>query len=545
MRKTLIIKKSIAFITSLFLAITLFTAFPIIGYAADNGKTFDIIEVTDFHGTLKDSSGNPVAGVLADRIENVKKLNLDRTLIIGGGDLYQGSAVSNIMKGVPVQQVMSKVGMEVTALGNHEFDWGLDTTIDTTMKGAAYSIVCSNLYDKTGKRVFEPYKIITKDGVKIAIIGGITLETETSVSPKYVKDYEFKDLANEINSVAAQIKKDKLADVTIALVHEGDKGDNATGPVFDLANKLQNVDAVFGGHSHTKTAAIAITTKIPVYIGASNGKGYIDAKFNITSDKKIAFEAPKLDTSYVALDNEKGYKAVVKQTDINVDKIVNDANKLIEPITSEVIGYNTDKELTRKLNNTPYGSSVLGNWASDVTRDAVRADVGFQNNGGLRIDIPQGNITVGTMWQFMPFDNTLYKLKMTKAQIKEVLEQAVADNSKGLQVSGINFTYDSKLPIGQRVKDITRENGRSIKDNEMLTVAVPDFVAQGGDSFTAFTKYGGLDVKNDTHVVVRDALIDWCKYNKNRNGNNTITNKDVPRMVNLSGTASNLIQKAA
>lgn len=141
MRKTLIIKKSIAFITSLFLAITLFTAFPIIGYAADNGKTFDIIEVTDFHGTLKDSSGNPVAGVLADRIENVKKLNLDRTLIIGGGDLYQGSAVSNIMKGVPVQQVMSKVGMEVTALGNHEFDWGLDTTIDTTMKGAAYSIV--------------------------------------------------------------------------------------------------------------------------------------------------------------------------------------------------------------------------------------------------------------------------------------------------------------------------------------------------------------------------------------------------------------------
>jgi 2',3'-cyclic-nucleotide 2'-phosphodiesterase/3'-nucleotidase len=149
------------------------------------------------------------------------------------------------------------------------------------------------------------------------------------------------------------------------------------------------------------------------------------------------------------------------------------------------------------------------------------------------------------MWQFMPFDNTLYKLKMTKAQIKEVLEQAVADNSKGLQVSGINFTYDSKLPTGQRVKDITRENGRAIKDNEMLTVAVPDFVAQGGDSFTAFTKYGGLDVKNDTHVVVRDALIDWCKYNKNKNGNNTITNKDVPRMVNLSGAASNLIQKAA
>jgi 2',3'-cyclic-nucleotide 2'-phosphodiesterase/3'-nucleotidase len=537
MKQLLKAKKSIAFLSVLFFTITLFTAFPVIGYAADNEKTFDLIEVTDFHGTLKDSSGNPVAGVLADRIENMKKLNSDRTLILGGGDLYQGSAVSNIMKGVPVQEVMSKIGMEVTALGNHEFDWGLDTTINTTMKGASYSIVCSNLYDKqTGKRVFDPYKIITKDGVKIAIIGGITRETETSVSPKYVKDYEFKDIANEINSVAAQIKQDKLADVTIALVHEGDKGDNATGPVFDLANKLQNVDAVFGGHSHTKTSAIATTTNIPVYIGASNGKGYIDAKFKITSDKKVVFDTPNLQSNYIALDNDNGYKATKPQTNNDVDKIVDKASKEIEPITSEVIGYNTEKELTRKLNAFPYGSSVLGNWASDVTRSAVKADVGFQNNGGLRINIPQGNVTVDTMWQFMPFDNTIYKLSMTKAQLKEVLEQAVADNSKGLQVSGIKFTYDSNLPSGQRVKDITREDGTAINDTENLSVAVPDFVAQGGDSFTEFTKCGGLDVANDTHVLVREAFIDWCKANKDKNDKNIIPNADVARMVNLSSS---------
>ncbi|OOM79199.1 5'-nucleotidase C-terminal domain-containing protein [Clostridium sp. BL-8] len=537
MKKLLKGKKCIAFLTSLFLVITLFTAFPSVGYAANTEKNFDIIEVTDFHGTLNDTSGNPVAGVLADRLSNIKKSNPDRTLILGGGDLYQGSATSNIMKGVPVQEVMSKIGMEVTTLGNHEFDWGLDTTLNTTMKGAAYSIVCSNLYDKqSGKRVFDPYKIINKDGVKIAIIGGITLETETSVSPKYVKDYEFKDLASEINSVAAQIKQSKLADVIIALVHEGDKGDNATGPVFDLANKLQNVDAVFGGHSHTKTAAIAQTTKIPVYIGGSNGKGYIDAKFEITGDKKVVFDTPKLESSYVALDNEQGYKAAKPQTDSDVDKIVKQANKEIEPMTSEVIGYNTESDLTRTLDVSPYGSSILGNWASDVTRNAVKADVGFQNNGGLRIDIPKGNITVGTMWQFMPFDNTIYKLSMTKAQLIEVLEQAVADNSKGLQVSGIKITYDSKLPSGQRVKSITKEDGSEISDTEKLTVAVPDFVAQGGDSFTAFTKYGGLDVANDTHTLVRDAFIDWCKANKDKNDKNTISNVDIPRMINTSSS---------
>lgn len=535
MKRKFEMKKGIAFLTSLFLAITLITAYPIAGYAADNDKTFDIVEITDFHGTLNDSSGNPVAGVLADRVENVKKSNPDRTLILGGGDLYQGSAVSNIMKGVPVQEVMSQIGMEITTLGNHEFDWGLDTTINTTMKNASYSIVCSNLYNKqTGKRVFDPYKIITKDGIKIAIIGGITCETETSVSPKFVKDYEFKDLTNDINSVAAQIKQDKLADVTIALVHEGDKGDNATGPVFDVANKLQNVDAVFGGHSHTRTAAIAKTTNIPVFIGASNGKGYIDAKFKITGDKKVVFDTPKLESSFLALDNDKGYKTNKPQTDSDIDRIVEKANKDIEPMTREVIGHNTDKDLTRKLDAYPYGSSVLGDWASDATRNAVKADVGFQNNGGLRIDIPQGDITVGTMWQFMPFDNTIYKLSMTKADLKEALEQAVADNSKGLQVSGIKFTYDSKLPSGQRVVSITKEDGSAISDTEKLSVAVPDFVAQGGDSFTEFTKCGGLNVANDTHVVVRDAFIDWCKANMDKNDKNTIPNVDIPRMINLS-----------
>ena len=541
MKKLLKSSRITALLTSLFLTITLFAAFPKIGYAANNEKIFDIIEITDFHGTLKDASGNPVAGVLADRLDKAKDSNADRTLILGGGDLYQGSATSNIMKGVPVQEVMSDIGMEATTLGNHEFDWGLDTTINTTMKGAAYSIVCSNLYNKqTGKRVFEPYKIIAKDGIKIAIIGGITQETETSVSPKYVKDYEFKDLGTEINSIANQIKQEKLADVTIALVHEGDNGDNATGPVFDLANKLQNVDAVFGGHSHTKTATIAKTTNIPVFIGASNGKGYIDAKFKINADKKIVFDAPKLESSYVALDNDKGYKAVRPQTDRYVDKIVEKANKQIDPITSEVIGYNNENELTRKLNASPYGSSVLGNWASDVTRSAIKADVGIQNNGGLRIDIPQGDIKVGTMWSFMPFDNTIYKLTMTKAQLKESLEQAVADNSKGLQVSGIKFVYDSNLQSGNRVKEITREDGKAISDTETLTVAVPDFIAQGGDSFTAFKKCGGLDVKNDTHIIVRDAFIDWCKANKDKdkdkNERNTIPNSDVVRMTNLASS---------
>lgn len=490
----------------------------VVSAATSGDKVFDLVEVTDFHGTLLDSSTPPhqVGAVLADRIGKVEAGNPNRTLVLGGGDLYQGSAVSNMLKGVPVQQEMTKIGMEVTALGNHEFDWGLDTITNTTMKGASYSIVCANLYDKTtGKRKFDPYKIITKDGVKIAVIGAITNETPTIVLPAYTANYKFTDVATEINDVAKQIKDNKLADVTIALIHEGDNGDNATGPIFDIANKLTNVNAVFAGHSHTEVHATASQSKLPIYIGKSNGKGYIDVKMTVSADGKVSFPAPSK-SDYIALDNTDGYLAANPVVNKEVKTLIDNANTQVLPITGEVIGQ-TSKALTRdqiKTGGGSYGESYLGDWASDAVRAKIGADVGVANNGGLRCDIPAGKITVGSMWQFMPFDNTIYSLTLTKAQLIKVLEQAVADGGKGIQVSGIKFTYDPSKPSMSRIVDVMRDNGVAINDGEKLKVAVPDFVATGGDGFTAFLEAGGKDTKNDTHILARDAFIDNIKANK-------------------------------
>ncbi len=303
-----------------------------------------------------------------------------------------------------------------------------------------------------------------------------------------------------------------------------------------MANQLKNVDAVFGGHTHTKVCGSATNTKIPVYIGNSYGKGYVNAKFTITSDKKVKFEEPTYENSYVDLDNENGYKTTSPKIDSEIEKMVKKADETTNPITQELIGVNTDKELTRVQQASPYGSSVLGNWAADITKSAAGAQLVFQNNGGLRIDIPTGHLTVGTMWKFMPFDNTVYKLNMKKADIKAVLEQAICDGGKGLQISGIKFTYNSSLPSGNRVIDITKEDGSSISDTEILTAGVPDFLATGGDGFKAFTKCGGSDPANDTHIVIRDAFIDWCKANKDANGENTIPNGNISRITNASST---------
>lgn len=488
--------------------------------AASSPKVFDLIEITDFHGALEDSSSRPVAGVLAQNIKDIKKANPTRTLIFGAGDLYQGSPVSNILKGVPVQKVMTNIGMELTTIGNHEFDWGIDTVINTTMKDAAYSIICANLYDKaTGKRVFEPYKIIEKDGVKIGIIGAITTSTPSIVLAKYAEPYEFKDIAAEINGLVPEVKS-KGANVVIAVLHEGDNKDGKTGPIFDIVGKLTGVDAVFGGHSHS----ILNTTVngIPVYNANNAGKGFIRAKMTVGSDGKVSFAG-----EYVDIYNDKpnGYKAAKPIVDQDVISIVDAAKLELGPTFDEVIG-TASQDLTRVQADKPYGESFLGNWTCDIIREKASADVGMQNNGGLRIDIPAGDITVGTIFTFMPFDNEICTFEMTKAEIKTVLEQAFADDGKGIQLSGIKVKYDMGKPSLSRVIDITREDGSAISDTEKLKVATNDFMAGGGDGFAGFVDVNTKNPYINTHILVRDALIEDIRANKtiNTSMNSRITN---------------------
>lgn len=470
--------------------------------AIPSSKTIHLVGITDFHGTLYDSSNNQVGAVLVDSIKKVEAANPNSTLILGSGDLYQGSALSNINKGLPVQKVFSDMGLDITAVGNHEFDWGLDTILNTTMVGATYSMVCANIYNKTtSNRVFTPYNIVVKDGVRIAVIGAITNESPSIIMPSFISNYEFKDMATEVNLVAKDIKDNNLADVIVLLAHEGETA------LETVVSNLHNVDVVFGGHSHKDkdtTVADKDGKNIPVLAANYNGKGYIDLTMTINPDKTFSFSTG----NYKALDNASGYKTTTPIVDATAKSLIDAAKAAIAPIVDELIGTNASNITRTQITNGNglFGESYLGNWASDVVRLSANADIGLSNNGGLRCDIPAGNLTVGSMWQFMPFDNVIYKVSMNKAQLKAILEQAVMDRGKGIQISGIKFSYSPSKPSGSRIYNIVRENGKAILDSETLTVATNDFLATGGDGFTAFSAVNGGNPSNNTFILVRDAL---------------------------------------
>lgn len=496
--------------------------------AAD--KKFDIVEVTDLHGNIGDTSSNQVAGVMAENIkDNVYANNPDRTLILSGGDNYQGTAISNLEYGAPVMKIFNYMGVAASALGNHEFDWGLDKVTSLSHPVTAqYPIICANLFPKgnTTTPVFDPYKIFTLDGVKIAVVGGITETTPGIVLADYIKDYDVLSNVTYINKYAEQARMVDGAQVVIALIHEGDNlNGGASGPIVDIAKNLVGVDAVLGGHTHDIVNTTVTTNagkSIPLEIANYNGNGYIDLQLTKHEDGSVSFD--NANTAYVAENTSStvypfGFKAANPTVDQTVKQIVADTMTEEGPILNEVLG-SAQINLDRTQADTPYGESLVGDWAADVTRNVGQAEFGFQNNGGLRCDIPQGQIAMSTIYQFMPFDNTIETCDMTGAQLKLVLEQAVGvdpsvpaaqQGGKGIQVSGLKFTYDPSKDFGSRVLSLMKSDGTPINMNDTTTtykVATNNFMIGGGDGFGAFLQAANVV---DTHILIRDALADAVK----------------------------------
>jgi 2',3'-cyclic-nucleotide 2'-phosphodiesterase/3'-nucleotidase len=473
--------------------------------AAPGDKVFDIIEITDFHGTMEDTKGNPVAAVMAKNIKDIINDNPSRTLIVSGGDNYQGSILSNMLKGTPVMNAFNNIGVAVSALGNHEFDWGLATVTGPGITN--YPIICSNLlYKDTNKRVLEPYEIFEKDGVKIAVVGAVTKELPNIVLADHIKDYDVGCIVDNVRQ-AAQDARAKGAQIVIALLHDGDNYDSKTGPVFDVANQLGGaggvVDAVLGGHTHDLVNTTA-ANGTPVAIAGSYGKGFIDMKITRHTDGTLVFN-----TSYIANDTAGtvfpyGYKALSAVTDQAVNDIVNTAKIQVGSVANQKLG-ETDTDLTIAQADFPWGESLAGNWVCDVVKVKANADFAFYNNGGLRINIPQGDITTGTLYAFTPFDNTITTADLTGAQIKTLLEQAVGEGGKGIQAAGLTFTYNPGAPSGSRIVSISKTDGTPVNmtdTGKTYNVATNDFMAAGGDGFAIYKTV----TSTNTNTPLRETL---------------------------------------
>lgn len=496
--------------------------------AEANPKVFDFIEITDFHGYLQNSGklkdGTPItqqrAAVLAEQIKTIRKTN-PNTVLLSGGDMFQGTPLSNVLKGRPVIDFMKNLHFDAMALGNHEYDWGIESVINpksATLKNTTIPVLAANVYDKTaGKpaQYVKPYVLLERGGVKIGIIGVVDhTDFPSIIMPTLIKNVDFKDPVPIVNKLAAELRK-KGAQIVVVLAHMGAEtnpssdvtaGALTTGSLTAFAAKVSGVDAIFGGHTHT-----IVTTRvnqIPVGIAGLYSQGFLDLKITVNANGQVI----PGDMAYTDISGL--YNTSNPHCDPEVQQIVNQAVSAVGAEFSKKIGV-AAIDLTRFQNIKPFSDSILGNWTADVTRKTVDADFALVNNGGLRCDIPKGDITVGAMYQFMPFDNTIVTVKMTPAQIKVLLEQAVQDNGKGIQISGFSFVYDPNRPTMQRVVSISKTDGERLDHNALYLVATNNFMAAGGDGFLEFTNPAVAKTYTDSYKVARDVYIEAIKAQSN------------------------------
>jgi len=494
MNKILTRNSLLAIIIVLFFSLTIT---PNSVFAAESNTdlvNLQILTINDFHGALIENGKNPGAAKMAQCLKDMKAQNPSGTLILSAGDMFQGSPDSNLSYGKTVVTVMNQIGFDAMAIGNHEFDWGI-STLKARISQAKFPYLSANISVKsTGKSAdfAKPYVFFERSGVKIAVIGLTTPETAYKSSAKITSPYTFDDPAKIVNELVPVLKK-QGADIIIVLSHMGSFMDKDTGEITgeasDLARNTHGLDAIVSAHSHQ--IVYGTVNHVPIVQAGYFGRavGTINISFDRNTKQVVQASATTTPLPYAGLTPDLQVKAIVEQ-----------AQTEIAPVKNAVLG-STVIELSHDRDAQQL--SLLGQLTADVMREATHADMAFENAGGIRTDIPAGNITMGNLYEVFPFDNTLFTIEMTGAQVMKVLQHGIMNSNIGMvQFSGIKVVYAEDKPTTERIA-VTLLDGSPLDLTKNYKVVTNDFMATGGDNFTMF-KEG----KNpfDTYLPLRDVF---------------------------------------
>jgi 5'-nucleotidase len=474
-----------------------------------------ILAINDFHGNIATSSGSfggtGRADFLAANIQ-AAKASADNSIFVSAGDLVGASPlISAFFHDEPTIEAMNLIGLEINAVGHHEFDEGpsellrlqyggshpVDGDLDgDPFLGADFEFLAANVIeDATGDTLFPPFTIRNFRGVKVAFIG-MTLEgTPTIVTPSSVAGLTFNDEAETVNALIPILQKKKV-EAFVVLLHEGgisdggqnDCGSGLVGPIAEIVPLLDDaVDLVIAGHTNDEFVC-EIDGK---WVTMADNRGRLFTDIDVTLNRKTK------DMTVVAINNVPNSQSGVTPDPI-VTALIDKYDVLSAALANAVIGTITT-DITRTPNTA--GESALGDVVADAQLSVTAAAgfgeavMAFMNPGGIRGDLffvasgPEndGEVTFGEAFSVQPFSNSLVTMSLTGEQIDTLLEQQWVgqSNPRILQVSdGFSYEWDMAAPIGARVDpNSILLNGSSILPLATYRVTVNSFLADGGDNF--------------------------------------------------------------
>jgi 5'-nucleotidase len=508
--------------------------------------TIHLVAINDFHGNLRPpaplrgatDTSDPVAvggiDALAAHVRAVRASHPD-ALVVSAGDLIGASPlVSGLFHDEPTIEAMNLVGLDLNAVGNHEFDdgtaellrmqaGGCHPSADNTCLGAAaglpepfegakFQFLAANVR-RDGETIFPAYAIRTVGGRKIAFIG-LTLEgTPAIVDRAGIADLTF---ADEVETINAEVSTLRAAGVRaiVVLLHEGGE---VTGPrnvetLNDCAGMLEGsplrrivaalddeIDLVVSGHTHQAyVCALPNAAGRPIAVTSAHDYGRVVTDIALTVDGESG-DVTRVDAANVAL-----VRGATTGAQSPLDRLVEGYERLAEPLANRVIG-RIGADFSPLPNEA--GESALGALIADAqlaaTRDAG-AEIALMNPGGIRAGLAyasgpagegDGRVTYGEAYTVQPFANALVTLTLTGADLHDLLEQQFAGCSgqRGTRIlpvsEGFEYAWSADAPACARIDPSTmRLNHVPIDPRENYRITVNSFLAAGGDDFSVLAR---------------------------------------------------------
>lgn len=478
-----------------------------------------IIHTNDVHGRILEEKG-VIGDAKAAAVIEEERSKVENTIVVDAGDAFQGLPISNSTKGEDRANIMNQVGYDAMAVGNHEFDFGMDQAIKYK-ETLNFPLLSANTY-VNGARVFEASTIVDKTptvvGDEFVVIGVTTPETAIKTHPKNIEGVTFADPITEVNKVIDEVEARALADNRIynnyiILAH---LGVDATTPVewrgSTLAEALSQNSKLAGkrvividGHSHTVQSATY-----------GDNVTYNQTGSYLNNIGKVTLKSEQL-LGEASLISAADTASVIP--DALITELVNEIKVKYEAENDQVVIENNPVELNGERSNVRVRETNLGNAVTDAiyaygqTGFSNKTSLAVTNGGGLRATIAKDQpVTKGDIIAVLPFGNIISQIAVTGQQIQDMFTKSLSsalqtDKETGkfildengaplfeasggfLQISGATVFYNPTLPVKERVLLIGILNPETGKYDDLdlektYYLATNDFLAAGGDGYT-------------------------------------------------------------
>lgn len=535
---------SVVLLGMLVLAITAVATSAAAASGNDEIIRLNLLWTNDIHGHIAPEGARfmnpnfpPPLGGAASAANYIKRVRAEaaakgeEVLLVDVGDIFQGTPIGSKTQGTAVIDYFNAIGYDFVVPGNHEFDLGRENA-ERLARLSWCPWVCANLVEEDTGEIVDwcvPTLMIEKAGLKIGVIGIITPGTAHMAFPDHIAGLKFLPMPETINKYRPELKR-AGADLIFLAIHEGlpydakegwkkiteARSDDTIQPsqtfggyshyggmnLMELVNTVPGIDFAVGGHTHRGYPEPWIdpmhhTLCFESY-GNGSSLGHAILKIDRATGALIGYEAPHDRGTLVTLFEDELWP------DAEIRDIIRPWQEMTDAELDKVVG-----SCGVNLGRGDAGSNLVGNLVTDAMRDYFAADFVFQNLGGLRADIPSGNITARDVFGVLPFGNELLVVRMSGAFLRRIVERKLAGSSGGICISGAEVIYDGDRPDYDKVLSFL-VSGQPLDVERDYKVVVTNYLMEGNSGLDFLTTISEEQVEL-TQITTAEAVEQYLR----------------------------------